>query len=423
MSVGDGSSDEALRDAWQRFCELLAEAGQLAFKDSVPPDGRDRVNALRFLTRNLGQAFALGLETADPAFPLLHYFTTPTMKLGGDVADFTYRQAWIDGAHEYRLVGRRGTARWLNIAVQGERPATIPGTDWPSLHEPFGDLPQVNLFAADIDVAADGSFEVFVGGPPRPRNWLATTPTTRKLFIREAFDGWDETPTPMTIERLGIDAPPPMPDPERMIDAIGWAGEFLATMMRDWPDHPRAYSRGVVDADRPNEFPEPASARPGDTIRGRLAANLVWRLAPDEALLVEMPAGDGFWIFALGDVFHASLDFLYRPVSYTPARTAIDGDGVVRLVLAHTDPGVHNWLDTQGLSTGNLTFRFVQGDAVPGFRTRVVPFDRVAAELPTATRRTTPDERARQLRTRFRSVQARYAGSPVPIAESHQEAP
>ena len=67
------------------------------FKDANPADPILRADAFRFLTQNLGQAFELALETKDPAFPQIHYFTTPTRKLGGDVADFTYRQAWIDG--------------------------------------------------------------------------------------------------------------------------------------------------------------------------------------------------------------------------------------------------------------------------------------------------------------------------------------
>lgn len=70
-----------------------------------------------------------------------------------------------------------------------------------------------------------------------------------------------------------------------------------------------------------------------------MAAHLVWELAPDESLIVEMDNHDGFWIFGMSGVFVGSMDFLYRPVSYTPARTAVDSDGVVRLVLAHDDPG------------------------------------------------------------------------------------
>src|SRR5438477_1363702 len=103
VSVGyqDGPSDEPLLRAWNEFCERLMQAGQKVFKDANPADPPARADAFRLLTQNLSQAFPLALETRDPAYPQIHYFTTPTMKLGSDVADFTYRQAWIDGNHEY----------------------------------------------------------------------------------------------------------------------------------------------------------------------------------------------------------------------------------------------------------------------------------------------------------------------------------
>ncbi len=135
------------------------------------------------LTQNLGQAFPLALETRDPAFPQIHYFTHPYMKLGGDVSDFTYRQAWISGEHAYKITGRKGTARWFNLTVQGPKPAKIPGTDFAPLHEPFGDVPESNIFGHQIKADAEGNFELYIGGPQRPENWLPTTPGSRKLFI------------------------------------------------------------------------------------------------------------------------------------------------------------------------------------------------------------------------------------------------
>ncbi|MGB7867169.1 MAG: hypothetical protein WBM01_02555, partial [Mycobacterium sp.] len=105
MAYGDGPSDEKLRNAWQRFCDQLRSAGDDVFKDANPGSPILRADAFRFLTQNLGQAFDLALETKDPAYPQIHPFCTPTRKLGGDVADFTYRQAWIDGDHAYRISG------------------------------------------------------------------------------------------------------------------------------------------------------------------------------------------------------------------------------------------------------------------------------------------------------------------------------
>ncbi len=164
----------------------------------------------------------------------------------------------------------RGTARFLNFTVQGPRPETQPGTDWPSLHEPFGDIPEANLFGHQIETAPDGSFELQLGGPQRGANWLPTTPGSRKLFIRQGFDRWDETPARLTIERVGMDAPRPMPTPETIIAARSTGpGDFLTGVMRDWPDHPYRYSGGVVDPAIVNAFPPDRAA---DTAPTRSAA-------------------------------------------------------------------------------------------------------------------------------------------------------
>jgi hypothetical protein len=330
------------------------------------------------------------------------------MKLGGDVADFTYRQAWISGEHPYKITGRKGTARWFNLTVQGPKPARIPGTDHAPLHEPFGDVPESNLLGHQIEADAQGNFELFIGGPQREKNWLPTTPGSRKLFIREAFDAWGETPTALTIERIGMDAPRPLPSAERMTEAFAWAGDFVTGVMRDWPEHSWATSGGVVDPALPNRFPGAEANAAADAKRGRMAAHMVWQLAPDEALIVEMDLHDGFWIFGMGGVFVGSMDFLYRPVSYTPARTRVDADGMVRLVLAHQDPGVHNWLDTQGFPQGNLTYRNLLSQNPTSFRTRLVKYAELDRALPSGTARVTPGDRVRQLQDRYHAIKLRF---------------
>ncbi len=187
MGYGDCPDDAALRRAWQTFCAQLAAAGEQVFKDHNAANGVQRADALRFLTQNLGQAFDLALETRDPRYPSLHAFCGPTRKLGGDCADFTYQQAWIDGESVYRIVGQRGTSALLQHHRAGSA-AHGPGV----LHEPFGDVPEANLSGDDLVTDADGAFEVIVGGQRRGPNWLPTTAGSRKLFIRQGFDSWDE---------------------------------------------------------------------------------------------------------------------------------------------------------------------------------------------------------------------------------------
>jgi hypothetical protein len=401
MAFGDGPDDDALYGAWKVFCDKLSAAGAQVFKDDNPASAAQRVDGLRFLTQNLGQAFDLGLETRDTRYPSLHAFCGPTRKLGGDCADFTYQQAWIDGESVYRIVGERGTARFLNITVQGPRP-NGPGV----LHEPFGDVPEANLLGGQLTVADDGTVEVYVGGAQRRPNWLPTTAGSRKLFIRQGFDSWDEQPARLRIERVDMTSPKPPPTAEQMVDAIAWAGEFVTGVMRDWPEFPFTY--GGVDAGQPNRFPT-LSATDGDAKRGRAAVNMHWSLAPDDALVIEFDAHDGLWSLTNMGVFFNSMDFLYRPVSYTPSRAAVDSDGRVRVVLAHTDPGIQNWMDTQGFERGNLTYRHMLDGEPAALQTRVVKYADLADVLPEDTATVTPEQRIAQMWLRFTAIRHRYA--------------
>ena len=112
---------------------------------------------------------------------------------------------------------------------------------------------------------------------------------------------------------------------------------------------------------------------------------------------------------SLGGAFMNSMDYLYRPVSYTPARTRVDSDGTVRLILCADDPGYHNWLDTQGFAAGNLTYRNLMSTATTTFRTRLLNRAGLAAALPADSVRVTPKERVAQLHARFDSIRRRYA--------------
>ena len=317
MAFGDGPDDEALRDAWTDFLEQLRVAGESVFKDVNPGTPLLRADGFRYLTQNLGQAFDLALETKDPRFPVLHTFCTPMRKLGGDAADFYYQQAWIDGTSAYRISGTKGTTRFFNVTVHGPRPETEPATGAPSIHEPFGDVPEANLLGHQITAETDGSFELFIGGHEREANWLPTTPGSRKLFIRQGFDRWDEEPWRLRIERLGLAEPRPLPTPDTMIEAMRWAGDFLAANMQQWPDHRYLYSGGWIDPSLPNEFPRLESPDANDAKRGRAIAMMIWTLAPDDALIVEFETSDDFWMASLGGVFMNSFDYLYRSVSYT----------------------------------------------------------------------------------------------------------
>jgi hypothetical protein len=135
---------------------------------------------------------------------------------------------------------------------------------------------------------------------------------------------------------------------------------------------------------------------------------MCWEIAADEALIVEAEHCDGFWMASNNGVFFNSMDYLYRPVSYTPSRATVDSDGKVRLVLCHDDPGYHNWLDTQGFVRGNLTWRNLMSDTSTKLETRLVKQAVLAQALPADSARVTPEERVAQLRARVAGIRRRY---------------
>jgi hypothetical protein len=417
MGYGDSPVDEPLKQAWDAFCERLKQAGSLVFKDFNPANPRQRVDGFRYLTQNLSQAFDLALETRDPKYPALLPFCGPTRKLGSDNADCIYIQAWIDGESVYRISGRKGSARMWNVSVQGPRSPTAYGSAASrTLHEPFGDTPEANLFGHELLTNWDGSFELYVGGERRGQNWLPTTRGSRKLFLRQYFDRWEEEAAEYRIERVGMDSPRPIPTVEQMVEAMQWAGAFCYDAVDFWPDWVWE-ARDQIDPGAINQFkganlaqdkPWSPEAEAMDRRRGRLITMMRWLLSDDEALILEFEAYDGFWMITSEAIFGNSMDFLYRPVSYTPSRTAVDSDGKIRLVLAKDDPGFSNWIDNQGYSSGVLTFRNVHSRHAPELRTRVVKAREVADFLPADAERCSREQRVAQLRARFDAIRRRY---------------
>ena len=97
----------------------------------------------------------------------------------------------------------------------------------------------------------------------------------------------------------------------------------------------------------------------------------LWDLGPDEALLIELPDPKArFWGLQLASSLWHTLDFANRLTTINPGQAALDDDGVFRLVLAHEDPGIRNWLDTTGLQRGILILRYHAARALRIPRTR-----------------------------------------------------
>lgn len=106
-------------------------------------------------------------------------------------------------------------------------------------------------------------------------------------------------------------------------------------------------------------------------------------------------------------IFGNSMDYLYRSVSYTPSRTAVDSDGRIRLVLTAEDPGYANWIDNQGYTAGVVNFRTIHSRTTPELRTTVVKRVDLADRLPADSKRCSPAERTAEMWKRFNAIRRR----------------
>jgi hypothetical protein len=405
LAYGDNPHDEDLLQAWRSFCDRIKSAGEYIFKDESGATDGERTNAFRYLTQNLSQAFDIWLENRDTRNPGLHAFCGPTRKLGADNPDCIYLQSWINDQDTYKISGTRGTARMFNIAVQG------PWTG--SLQEPFGDKPLANLIGEQIETDWNGNFEVWISPEPHPGNWIQSVPGTRKIFYRQYFDTWDEVPANYRIERIGDDgcAPPPAIEPAWLIDSFQRAGEFVVNCAKDWPDVLWERHGLYPVANRFSRYgrEDDAAHESADSRRGRVIENLRWELGPDQALIIEFAADpQQFWQLGACTVFGASLEFRYRQVSLTSGLSSVDADGVTRIVLSHSDPGIANWIDLQGHSTGWLLFRNMLTRNTPELRTRVAALTDVDSQIGALAARITPDQRRAELRRRRAAIMRRY---------------
>lgn len=367
--------------AVENLCDRIRDAADLLADLPLVDGPTDRPEAYHYLMTMLAYAVDAGVLHADPLQPM---FSSPqrnyVLDWGAASPDGVYRKASIRDDRAYRISGRLGNAEYLTLDLRTGGASFALGRD-------------------EIDTDADGSFEVFLGGEPRARNWWAMPEGTSGVLTREFFGDWCAAERSLLrIDCLDSDiAPRPEHNGRRVqveLDAIGdWIFEGAVQF---WARR----SRDAVEQ-RPNAF-APELARTETKLPVHTYA--VWDLGPDEALLVEVPDPQArFWALQLASSLWSTLDYANRLTTHNFVQAVPDDDGVFRFVLAHDDPGVHNWLDTTGLRCGVLILRFYQALAAQIPRTEVIALADVERMLPDA-RRLTADERMAQIAERREGV-------------------
>ena len=345
----------------EAFAELLdllrqAEAG-FQHGDRAVADDLAALEGYRWLTTTLDVALDCYLW-ADPARPHFVELTSPTRKWGGDNADAAYWFAPLDPGRRYRITGRKVDAAYLSLTIYGG---------------PHDGRWSTRIVATANDetmpIATDGTFELHLGPDLEPGPTTirlepdANAVVTRDYHLHPGREGRST----FAIECLDDAGGPPRPTDAETAASFRRAVAFLRELYGIFPIAPTAEPNTVAEP-----YPVP-SATYGWAAGDAAYAMGAFDLADGEALLIEgrFPPCR-FWNLCLWNPYLQTYDYRYEPVTINGGQAVPEPDGTWRLVVAHTDPGVPNWLSTAGHRSGVLWFRWFLPESTPGRPTTTV---------------------------------------------------
>ena len=182
------------------------------------------------------------------------------------------------------------------------------------------------------------------------------------MLFRPTVEGWNDLPAKLHIERISEVANDFYKDDEfgeaAMARRITFATDYIRYIIEEWAI---AFNNRVAStAGGTNVFAVIGKETSGEV--GSPTAEYVlasYEVQPDEALVITIPQEpDGtYWSFQIFDVWLRSIAFQTRQTTLHGRNLVRDGDGRIRMVLAHKDPGVANWLDAAGYAKGQILLR------------------------------------------------------------------
>ncbi len=346
----------ASRDSYARLLETLDEVGErFAGEEWAIADPTDVAETLKAILVHLGTAIETQFDD-DPAHPVFRQIVTPWRKSLGDNADAVYHDTRVDPGGEYVVRGSTAGAVYVSFTVEaGAEDGSFPSGTVGVLND------------ADFDVAADGTFSFRVGGPGAD---LPLAPDASRLTVRHYWEQQTPPATPpgphvdLTIELVGgdVDGAPRAPTDASIAVSIDRLATYVRSRTLDTILKPGEGEPPAFVSRTPHEFPPPV--KPG--AHALAAADAAYSMAPyllgpDEALVIEAAwpecrcANVNLWNRQM-----QTFDYLRHHVSLNRASTTgVGEDGTFTVVVAHEDPGVPNWLDTEGRPFGLVFWRYM----------------------------------------------------------------
>lgn len=327
--------------------------------------------------------------------PIAEGETFPSALHGGlENPDNVYRLLAVGADWRYKLTGVRPADAPAQVTY--ELMDTVPGVDG------IGD--QLGLLTdREIEFADDGTFTITIDADAAGgrANHIHCPEAAKALFIRDTLSDWT-TQRPNQLRIAAVDGPR---RPVRGLDEMAReAAELIPRYSRFWNEF---RDRFVATMKLKTNVFDPPMQRAG---AWGYIANTHFQLNAEQGLVFTTDAGAApYHAVMIGNSWWVTHDASRRSGAYNTAQATRNSDGSMTFVIAATDPGVANWLDTAGLLSGIVQVRW-QG-ATPGGPPpdiRDVQVVRVA-DLAALLAPVSPQERQAELAERHASYLSRLA--------------
>ncbi len=376
--------------AWNGFAERLKQIGEKITGPTGARDGRERAEGYRYLLRLISAGQELELE-ADRRHPVLVRMMTPTRQFKGGGTDTLYHEAKVDEQLTYKLSLRRGDDIFFSSTVYAyDENDAYYIVDHLIDHEIVFD----NVFGAEI-----ADIYLSAERPEGVKNWLQLKGRDPILFARQYFpefvtnaDTGKYRGAIMNVECLSDVA---IPDAfteddleaglQKVVDFIEDATDvciglsiFAGLNLIEFNEEGKtrnvthiADGNLILDEERSDDF---TPAELAQMIDPKLVANNLpgpgiqylgawYKLEDDEAILIEgMDVPCRYWSCQILTRYLESGDFRYHRVGINNREIVVSEDGSFQIYACAKNPGVENWLSTQGYTSAHILIRTLMAD-------------------------------------------------------------
>jgi hypothetical protein len=256
-----------------------------------------------------------------------------------------YLSAPVSPRYRYRIRGPLAGAHYVGVQLYHQ----VQGFNAPS----------ANSSSANLAAGEDGRFELFLGGdrPDGAADWLPLHEDDYVAMVRVysyvPWTRWD-----VTIERVDDAPAEPLPVDER----LGKAARYFEAEVRSSIE-----LTGLIRAGGTNTYgpPDARYRQPkyGDALFPTLDnayEGFFVDLQPDESILLHgrLPEAK-YTSLVFYDRWWATPDYPRLRCYLTDRDLVLNADGSYDAVIAASDPGAPNWIDTGGLTQGVFASRFL----------------------------------------------------------------